>query len=199
MSGPCKKLGSILPRKKRFGRDVEGATTVEFALLMIPFFGCLFAIIEIGLTFFAGQVLETSVADAGRLILTGQAQTMDPPLTAATFKARVCTNSVRALFNCDDLHVDVRTETSFSGADLSSPIKITTDPGTGETTRTADVANFQYSPGEQCDIVIVRVVYEWPTFMRGLGLDLANLSDGNHLLMSTAAFRNEPYGGKNFC
>jgi Flp pilus assembly protein TadG len=192
-------LKKMMPRKKRFGSDEDGATTVEFALLMIPFFACMFAIIEIGLVFFAGQVLETSVADAGRLILTGQAQTMAPPLTADTFKDRICTPSVRALFRCNDIHIDVRTVDAFSAANLSSPIKITTDPVTHEQTKVVDISGFEYSPGDQCKIVVVRVIYEWPTFVRKLGLDLATLSDGNHLLMSTAAFRNEPYKGAGFC
>ena len=45
----------------------------------------------------------------------------------------------------------------------------------------------------QGDIVVVRVAYEWPTFVRDFGFDMATLANGKRLLMATAAFRNEPY------
>lgn len=189
MPGFFRKWRAALPHKKRFKRDENGATAVEFALVMLPFFACMFAIIEIGLVFFAGQVLETSVADASRLILTGQAQSAN--FDAAAFKNRICTPSVRALFNCANIKIDVRTASSFANGNLAAPI----DPDT----KNLDTANFTYAPGGICSIVIVRVVYEWPTFVRQLGLDLATLANGKHLLMSTAAFRNEPYSGTGFC
>jgi Flp pilus assembly protein TadG len=183
------RLSSIFRRKRRFRNNEDGSTVVEFALVIIPFLACLFAIIEIGLVFLASQVLETSVADASRLILTGQAQ--NAGFDANAFKNQICTSSVKALFKCDDINIDVRTAASFGGANLSPPVN--------PTTNTLDTTGFTYSPGTQCQIVVVRVVYEWPTFVRGLGLDLATLADGKHLLMSTMAFRNEPYNGTGFC
>lgn len=189
MAGILKKFRSMLPRKKQFKRDENGTAAVEFALVMVPFFACMFAIIEIGLVFFAGQVLETSVADASRLILTGQAQSAN--FDSAAFKNAICTPAVQALFKCDDIKLDVRTVGSFSLDDLSAPV----DPAT----KNLDTTNFTYAPGNQCEIVVVRVVYEWPTFVRQFGLDMATLADGKHLLMSTAAFRNEPYSGTGFC
>ena len=183
-----KRLLSIFPRKRRFRRNEDGSTAVEFALVIIPFLGCLFAIIEIGLVFLAGQVLETSVADASRLILTGQAQAGS--FDADRFKQQICTTSVQALFTCTNIKVDVRTANSFAAGDFSTPVN---------SSKVLDTSGFTYSPGQQCDVVIVRVAYEWPTFVRGLGLDLATLANGKHLLMSTMAFRNEPYSGTGFC
>lgn len=183
------RLFSIFRHKRRFRRNEDGSTVVEFALVIIPFLACLFAIIEIGLVFLAGQVLETSVADASRLILTGQAQ--NSGFDANAFKNQICTSSVQALFKCDSIQIDVRTAASFGAADLSPPVN--------STTKMLDTTGFTYSPGTQCQIVVVRVVYEWPTFVRSLGLDLATLADGKHLLMSTTAFRNEPYSGTGFC
>src|SRR5581483_227887 len=150
------RLSSIFWRKRRFRNNEDGSTVVEFALVIIPFLACLFAIIEIGLIFLAGQVLETSVADASRLILTGQAQGANFDATA--FKNQICTSSVQALFQCNNIQIDVRTATSFSAADLSAPVN--------PTTKMLDTSSFTYSPGTQCQIVVVRVVYEWPTFVR---------------------------------
>jgi Flp pilus assembly protein TadG len=178
-----------LPRRRSLRQNEDGSMVVEFAFVIVPFLACMFAIIEIGLIFFAGQVLETSVADASRMILTGQAQTAN--FDANAFKNQICTSSVQALFKCDGIKIDVRTATSFGGANLGAPVN--------SQTNMLDTSNFTYQPGTQCQIVVVRVVYEWPSFIRTFGLDTATLASGKHLLMSTAAFRNEPYSGSGFC
>ena len=53
--------------------------------------------------------------------------------------------------------------------------------------------NFGYLPGGPGDIVVVRLMYQWPVYVSLLGLNLSDLSGGKRLLMSTVAFRNEPY------
>ncbi len=50
-----------------------------------------------------------------------------------------------------------------------------------------------YQTGHGGDIVVVRAYYEWPTFVTGLGNNLADMPNGSHLLVATAAFRNEPF------
>ena len=60
---------------RRFRRNRRGSAAVEFALVAPAFFALLFAIIETGIMFFAGQVLETVNQNSARMILTGQAQT----------------------------------------------------------------------------------------------------------------------------
>jgi Flp pilus assembly protein TadG len=184
------RLSRIFPCKRRFRRNEDGSTVVEFALVILPFLACMFAIIEVGLVFLASQVLETSVADASRLILTGQAQSWAPADGATNFANRICTDAVRALFKCDAIKFDVRTVDGFGGADLSPPV---------DASNSLDTSKFTYDPGTQCKIVVVRVVYEWPTFVSKMGLDLATLANGKRLIMSTTAFRNEPYSGTGFC
>ena len=178
-----------MPLTKRFKRHDSGSTAVEFGLLAIPFFGCMFAIIEIALIFFAGQVLETAVGDASRFILTGQSAL--PTLTLQTFTDKICTNSIKTLFTCANIKADVRKVSSFAGGNFGMPL----DP----VTHMLDTTGFTYTNTAPCDIVVVRVIYEWPTFMRGLGLDMASNASpgGKHILMSTAAFRNEPYIGSS--
>ncbi len=53
--------------------------------------------------------------------------------------------------------------------------------------------NFGYSPGNPGDIVVVKLMHQWPVYVSLLGLNLSDLSGGKRLLMSTVAFRNEPY------
>lgn len=171
---------------RRLGRRTDGATVVEFAIVVFPFLAILFAIIEVALVFFAGQVLETATADSARLIMTGQAQ--NAKMDAAKFKDDVC-GRLHALFDCEDgVHIDVRNYSDFEGGLALNP------PSYDMDAETLDLVNFQeFAPGKQGDIVVVRIVYEWPTFVRFLGFDLSTLANGNRLLMATAAFRNEPY------
>ena len=188
MSTLLSRIGRrFLPIVRRFDNNEKGGAAIEFGLVAVPFFACLFAIIETALVFFAGQVLETAVGDASRLILTGQAQNQN--FQAADFKNAICTSAVQTLFTCQNISVDVRSASSFSSADFSMP--------TNATTHMLDTSGFGYNSTQACDIVIVRVIYEWPTFVRGLGLDLASAASATHkhILMTTAAFRNEPYGG----
>jgi Flp pilus assembly protein TadG len=177
----------FLPIAKRFDRSEKGSAAVEFGIVAIPFFACFFAIIEVGLVFFAGQTLETAVADASRMILTGQAASQN--FQSADFKNQICTAAVQTLFTCANIAIDVETANSFGNANLSMPLNATT--------HLLDTSTFSYNATLPCDIVVVRVIYEWPTFVRGLGLDMASAASASHkhILMSTAAFRNEPYGG----
>lgn len=166
---------------RRFGSDRRGATAVEFAMIAAPFLALLLGIIQTGLVFFAGQVLETRVADAARLILTGQAQTQG--FDATEFKRAICDPDRDFLFDCGKLMLDVRSYKAFDEVDSSIPIqdgKITLDKE-------------RYDDGGPGDIVVVKALYEWPLVEAKFGVKLSNLDSGNRLLMATAAFRNEPY------
>ena len=168
---------------RRFGRREEGSAAIEFGMVAAPFLGLLFAILETALVFFANQTLETAVADAGRLILTGQAQSAG--YSQSTFLEQVCPK-VSALFNCTGLMVDVQNYTSFP----SAPTLPIDSQGKLQN-------NFVYEPGVAGNIVVVRLMYEWPVYVPVIGYINAfktNLVNGNQLLMATAAFRNEPYG-----
>jgi len=55
-------------RVGKFGRDRKGSAAVEFALVAPIFFALLFAVLETGFVFFAGQTLETVTQDVARLV-----------------------------------------------------------------------------------------------------------------------------------
>jgi Flp pilus assembly protein TadG len=165
----------------RFICRQDGAAAVEFGLVAAPFLALVFAIMETAIVFFAGQALETAVANSSRLIMTGQAQTQN--FDAGAFKNAVCAN-IYGLFNCQNgVYVDVRTFTSFSGVTMPSPVDAN--------------GNFQnnltYQPGGPGDIVVVRLFYQYPVYVSLLGFNLTNVNGGTRLLAATAAFRNEPY------
>lgn len=168
---------------RRLLRQQDGAAAIEFGLVAAPFLALVFAIMETAIIFFAGQALETAAADSARLIMTGQAQTAG--YDQAKFKEQVCAR-IYGLFNCNaGLYVDVKKYTSFSGISTSKPV---------DANGNVQTSNFGYQPGGPGDIVVVRLVYQWPVYVSLLGLNLSDVSGGKRLLLSTVAFRNEPYG-----
>jgi Flp pilus assembly protein TadG len=170
-------------RWRAFVADRTGATAVEFALIGAPFIALLLALIQTFLVFFAQQLLESVVTESSRLILTGQAQAQN--LTQSQFSQAVCSKVV-ILFNCNNLMIDVQVAGSWTSANAGAP-SLTFD-GRGNVTNT-----WQFNPGNQGDIVVVRVMYQWPVFVGPLGFNLANLPNGNRLIMASTAFMNEAF------
>jgi Flp pilus assembly protein TadG len=167
---------------RAFGRREDGAAAVEFSIVLAPFLAMLFAILETALVFFAGQTLETAVAESARLILTGQAQTGG--FSQSAFKDAVCTR-IYGLFDCQTgMTVDVQKYTDFSSVDLSRPVDANGNVKTGT-----------YNPGGPCEIVVVRLIYQYPIYLAFLGFNLADMSGNKRLLVATSVFRNEPYAG----
>jgi Flp pilus assembly protein TadG len=175
---------------QRFVRNRDGATAVEFGLVALPFFALLFAIIETALVFWSTQVLETAVADASRKIYTGQFQgaNSDPLRTtdqiAAAFREEVCARVV-ALFDCrSKVFIDVK---SFGGSFPSMGLALPVTDGE------FDTSGFGYQSSGPNDIVVVRAAMEHKVFLTYMNKALANLANGNRLIMAGAAFRNEPF------
>jgi Flp pilus assembly protein TadG len=179
------KLGGAAcagPRES-LARSESGATTVEFALVAAPFVALLVGLFQTALVFFAGRVLDETVEQASRYIMTGQAQT--GTVTAAGFATYVCANTF-ALFTCGKFMINVQNYGSFSDASTATP--------TLSFDANGNVTNsWAYNTGNPGDIVVVQVMYQWPVLFGPLSFNLSNLSNGNRLLMSTAVFKNEPY------
>jgi Flp pilus assembly protein TadG len=173
-------ISSFARLLRRFRRNSDGATVVEFAIVAPTFIALLFAILETALMFFANQVLETVTQDSAREIFTGQAQSAS--MTQTQFKTFVC-NKIPALFDCTQLKVDVQAYSAFGSITLPSQID-----NNGNF-----IDNMQYNPGGPGSIVVVRMFYQWQMFVTGLGFDVSNLSGHKRLLVATAAFQNEPY------
>jgi Flp pilus assembly protein TadG len=175
-------LRAAMERASGFGRDRRGATAVEFALIALPFFALIFAIIETALCFFAGQALQTALMNASRAIRTGQAQSAS--VSAADFKTSIC-NQLTYMFNCSaNLYVNVQTFSNFSSITLTTPVDANGNLAT---------TGYTYNAGGGSEIVVIRAYYEWPVFINRLGNNLANEPNGKHLLIATVAFQNEPF------
>jgi Flp pilus assembly protein TadG len=166
---------------RRFGRNRLGSAAVEFALVAPLFFALLFAIIETALMFFATQVLETVTQQTARQVLTGQAQNANYSSLTQFINGAVCPQ-IPAIFVCANIYADVQSYPAFSNVVVNPPIN----------NGNFDSSKFGYNPGGPGSTVVVRLFYQWPMFVTGLGYNIANLNGNMRLLQSTAAFQNEP-------
>lgn len=174
---------------RRFGRADEGATAVEFALVSLPFFLLLFAIIELGLVFLVDVTLDSAVGHSSRQIRTGEFQ--EASGTPEQFKANICSRMIWLEAGCSSaLRVDVRTFQFFADVKDAPPPTTTAPGGNPE----VNEANNCFNPGGPTNIVLVRAFYEWTLFTPLLDNSLVNLGDNKRLLTAANIFRNEPYG-----
>jgi hypothetical protein len=86
------------------------------------------------------------------------------------------------MFNCSAINIDVRSFSNFNSVSLPNPMNAN-----------GSVAATTFSPGNPGDVVVVRLMYQWPIYASALAVGLVNSSNNTNLLVATAAFRNEPY------
>ena len=188
-------LSPVICRGRTIGRDEQGAVAIEFALLALPFFVLIFAIVETAMTFFAQQVLESAVQDASRYIRTGQSQAS---WGQAEFKQAIC-DAAYGFIQCgteDRLWVKVAPATSFADAatQIQKPVDdgcdVLADPASGACDWSLAEA---YDDGVGSDVIIAQAFYKWPTFINIPWFNLANQAGGNRLLSAVRVFKNEPF------
>lgn len=166
---------------RRLRRDRRGATMVEFALLMTPFFFLLFGLFEVGLVTWGGLELDNATADTARLVRTGQAQAGG--FDETRLRQELCAR-VALLRDCTArLRLDVRSFPSFASMTPAQPL------GPDGHLR----ASFAFQPGGPEAIVLMSAFYEWPLMGLVSNLSLGNMAGGNRLLQASTAFRNEPF------
>ena len=175
---PLISMATLAGRLRRFGHNSSGSAAVEFAMIAPVFFALIFAIMETGMVFLAGQVLETGVQDAARSVYTCSAAA-----TAVDFKTSICARA-SALMDCTKLDIDVRSYDPGTAITISDPID-----ASGNYVST----NLVYQPPAcpTSKTVVVRGFYQWPLYVTGLGYNIANISRGTtsskRLLAATAA------------
>lgn len=212
---PCIARGPGLLRQI-LASDEAGAA-IEFALVGAPFIGLLIASLNTALVFLAQEGLETAAEGAARLLLTGQAQslqyytgsTLNTGMTSDQFKNAVCgTLSYNATANastptrfggamlppflsCDHLDVNVTLASSYSAATLTSPT-YTYDSSGNVNSSTTGYTVTSSSTGQNL-ILVVQLIYLWPTTTGPLGFSLATQSNGDDMLVATQVITTENY------
>lgn len=168
---------------KRFARNTAGATMVEFAIILTPLLMILLATFQMAVAYFYDQALQSATVASARLLMTGTAQ--DAGYAQSDFLKAVCNNAGSA-FNCANIMVDVQSATSFSQLN-TTPITLTYNASGTITNK------FNYSPGKPSDVIIVRVMYNFPVWWPKLLPGYANQTGNNILLTATSVLKCEPY------
>ena len=177
---PAAPVGDDAPPRARLLGARRGAVAVEFAIVSIPFFLLLFAILEMALMFFVGQVLDTATVSASRLIRTGEAKAQS--LSQTSFKTKICDGMVNLVDCRTRLYVDVQSYSTFGGYAPTSPLD---EDGNITTTR--------YTNGNKSEIIVVRSFYAWPVLFNMLARNSTRLANGDQLLGAVVAFQTEPF------
>lgn len=165
----------------RFFANKRGTVAIEFAMIALPFFLLIFAVIEVSLSFTAQQVMANATDDIARQLRTGEIKT----LNLTQLKQMVCTRLLMPAANCPDLVVDLRTYTTFALVPKTIPLKTGGD---------VNSTGFKSAPGGASTINQLRVFYRWPIFTDLMKPRIATIDGtGKILLFSSATWRNEPY------
>ncbi|MEO0327878.1 MAG: TadE/TadG family type IV pilus assembly protein [Pseudomonadota bacterium] len=172
------RITSCLRQFLFFKKDRKGATAVEFALIGVPFFALIFAIIESALFFFVNQYLETSIDDVTRLFRTGQ---LNQATTEDEFREALC-GRMTVLITCNGLRTEIQVAMEFNN--LENPKQPKSN---------GDLEDNEFTAPGPVQILQVSAQYKWPVYTN-FAAPLVSSGSGNYALIQVVAVtRTEPY------
>lgn len=172
---------------RRLAHDRQGATAVEFAFVVVPFFGFILLILQVGLFHFSLQSLDFAVRQAGRAVMTGQATST---ASAEAFKAANICPKVFFTMDCGKLVLNSFKVGKTSDAAVSTGVyayinatsRQLNDPVT-------DPKNQKFCLGGPGDYILIDAAYPYPNFVRRL---LSSAHGPTWMMRSTTMVYNEP-------
>jgi Flp pilus assembly protein TadG len=179
--------------RRGLAKSEQGATAVEFALVLPLFLAFVLAIIDVSVYYFVSGQLQHGVVQGARAIRTGNI-IGNNATTRDAFRAAVCSNIESFLIaSCtSNIRVDVRSFATFAAINAGLPanaaaydINLDGTISDGETT---------FDTGNPSCPVVVRAFYKYSTIVPGLQNVLAGIVPGTLYLTAATAFRNEPFG-----
>ncbi|KAA3502505.1 MULTISPECIES: TadE/TadG family type IV pilus assembly protein [Rhizobium/Agrobacterium group] len=191
------RLARLTPLLKKLGVSREGTAAIEFAILAIPYFLVVFAIIETFIALMAEQVVVNATETMARRLRTGQ---ISSSISKEDFRKSFC-DEVSVMITCSldeikteqKLYIDLRSFTAFKDIPTTVPLK-----AYGEY-YDLDTAQFGFKPGGPETINMLRVYYRWRVIADIIRPYLTKIrpADGSmpshFLIVATDAFVNEKY------
>ena len=191
------RLARLTPLLKKFGVSREGTAAIEFAILAIPYFLVVFAIIESFIALMAEQVVVNATETMARRLRTGQ---ISSSISKEDFRKSFC-NEISVMITCSadeikteqKLYIDLRSFPAFKDIPTTVPLK-----AYGEY-YDLDTAQFGFKPGGPETINMLRVYYRWRVIADIIRPYLTKIrpADGSmpshFLIVATDAFVNEKY------
>jgi Flp pilus assembly protein TadG len=202
---------AICPFGKNLWKNRAGTAIMEFAIVGPVFIAFLLALMYTMLIYLAQQMLETAAEGAGRLLLTGVAQTTQASngtvgLSASDFKNAICNGFsgtspsgeavstpalLPAMLECSRLTVNVTTASSYNVTSATAPTFTYDSDGILVSTGTG--YNHQSGGSGKNRIVALQLIYLLPTGKGPMGLNLINEPNANRKLVATSVFTTEDY------
>lgn len=189
-------------RRKRlrltaFAQSRDGSAAIEFALLAIPYFLVVFAIIETFVAFAGEQLVSNAVDTMSRKMRTGQ---ITPANTnVAAFRTEFC-NEISILIKCSTTEVATPSKLFVDVQNFATFAAIPTTIPRTSTAAYADIktSDFKYLPGGSGTINMVRAYYRWQVITDLIRPYITSVrpTDGSSsyfLIVATSAFQNEQY------
>lgn len=189
---------------RKLARSRDGAAAIEFAILAIPYFLIVFAIIETFVAFAAEQLVTNAVNTLGRQLRTGQItyqlNRVDTDMDVTKFRRAFC-NEVNIMIQCSEseittpskLYIDARTFASFAAIPKTIPRVSTASYAD------IDPTSFKFTPGGPSTINMLRAYYRWQVMTDLVRPYITTIrpADGSmpsdFLIVATTAFQNENY------
>lgn len=179
-------------RRRGLIGDQRGAAAVEFAIVAPVFLMLMFSLFEVGWYYYANSIVDASVADAGRLVRTGQVQRIGNDDAKFDFMYDKICDILKTFGSCDTrLTLEVQTYNTF--AELAADNAPATCADAPPDQREA----IPFSPGGELEIVRVRICFIYTTLNPAIGINLSESGTNKRRLISTMIFRNEPYERNN--
>ncbi len=165
----------------RFRGARAASVSIEFALLVIPFLVIFFALVEIGVSFAARQVLANATEEVARDLQTGEMRPADA--TSAAVRAALCQKiQFMVSAGCPGLSVSLASYANFSAV-----------PTTGILDATGHLASTSVSAGGTSAINQLNVLYRWPVITDVLSLAKSGYTSAELPLFATLTWQNEPF------
>lgn len=181
---------------KRILRSRDGAAAIEFALLAIPYFLIVFAILETFVAYTGQQIIANAVETVSRQLRTGNIKALSSNDAKLAFRKSFC-DEISIMIKCgaaeiatpNKLFLDVRNFSTFAQIPGKVPHAANGD---------LDPTSFGYTPGGANKINMVRAYYKWDIITDLMRPYISNIrpSGGRpsyFLIVETATFRNEDY------
>ena len=189
--------GRVARGLKRLWRRTDGVTALEFAYIVVPFFGLTFAIIETGVLIFTETVVQGAIGVAARQIRTGQSGVLNsdtacgtpPAATMTAFRNAVCAG-IYGQIDCNSLYFYVKSFTNFGAVSLPAA---TFDSQGNQVNQCFDTGGSSAPSSTGNAIVAVQVIYNWHTITPGLNYLLGASASQTYPIQYTMVFKNEPY------
>ncbi len=166
----------------RWVKGICGVAAVEFALIGLPFVLMTVGVVEMALIFTSQSVLQNATFSAARLIRTGQLQQGQMGDPEQAFRTAVCDFAELAI-QCDNIQFSVSRLDDFSDADDMQP----------EFDDEGNLENTEFDPGAENDVVLIRVVYNYPITTPIMQQVMSDVDGNRRGLISTIILQTEPY------